>query len=228
MIKNRKNSEHYTWGTHCSGWPLVNTATLSIIEECMPPNTEEVLHYHKNAQQFFYILRGTASFIIENEAFTVNANEGIHILPRKKHQIINKEQHNLEFLVISEPTSRGDKMNNPFLEEQAISLDQKKFKVYYNSEKGEVSGDTIFHYREKKNIVWATYEGGDIIFGTLSGERKENTLYFTYQHQNKKGEFKTGKCTSILSTQHNKIILTENWKWTSDDFSKGTSTLKEI
>ena len=36
-----------------------------------------------------------------------------------------------------------------------------------NSETGEVSSDTIFHYRQQGDVVWATYEGGSIRFGTL-------------------------------------------------------------
>ena len=37
MKKSKENSEHYKWGDNCSGWHLVKTQSLSVIEELMPP-----------------------------------------------------------------------------------------------------------------------------------------------------------------------------------------------
>jgi oxalate decarboxylase/phosphoglucose isomerase-like protein (cupin superfamily) len=34
---------------------------LSVIEEQMPSGASEVRHYHRNAQQFFFILSGQAT-----------------------------------------------------------------------------------------------------------------------------------------------------------------------
>lgn len=109
MIKSVENSEHYTWGNNCDGWRLVQTESLSVIEESMPPHTEEQLHYHDKAQQFFYILKGTATFETEDGFVDVEANKGIHIQPGKKHRIINNTDQPLRFIVISEPQSRGDR-----------------------------------------------------------------------------------------------------------------------
>ncbi|HHB51749.1 MAG TPA: n-acetylglutamate synthase [Saprospiraceae bacterium] len=97
-----------------------------------------------------------------------------------------------------------------------------------NTDNGEVSQETIFYYRQKGDIVWATYEGGDILFGTLSGSITGDQLTFTYQHQNLQGDFKTGKCTSIVKFENEKLALHESWEWTCDDYSKGTSVLVEI
>ena len=41
MKTSKRNSEHYHWGNNCSGWHLVKSENLSIIEELMPPNTLE-------------------------------------------------------------------------------------------------------------------------------------------------------------------------------------------
>lgn len=109
-----------------------------------------------------------------------------------------------------------------------MNLNGKLFKAQSNSDNGEVGAGTIFHYRQKENIVWATYEGGDVLFGTLSGKREGNQLYFTYQHQNLSGEFMTGKCTSEMRLEGNKIRLYESWEWTCRDFSKGESILIEV
>ncbi len=77
----------------------------------MPPNTAEKLHFHNKSQQFFYILKGVATFEIEKEIYTVKNGNGIHILPNIKHKISNLQSKTLEFLVISQPTSRGDRVD---------------------------------------------------------------------------------------------------------------------
>lgn len=109
MIKNKQNSEHYFWGEKCEGWHFLNSDNLSIIEELMLPNTKEKLHFHKNTEQFFYILDGVATFSIENEVFVLKKQEGICIKPNKKHQIKNLTNRELRFLVISSPKVNNDR-----------------------------------------------------------------------------------------------------------------------
>ena len=83
---------------------------MSIIEESMPPNTSEVKHYHNKAQQFFYILKGNAVFELDNTTLHIGEREGIYIGRQVIHQIRNEGSTDLEFLVISEPTSKGDRV----------------------------------------------------------------------------------------------------------------------
>lgn len=109
MKKSKENSEHYNWGDNCSGWHLVKSQSLSVIEELMSPNTQEIKHYHKLSQQFFRILKGKAIFEIEDKLIEVDQGNGIHILAKTKHRIRNEHSENLEFIVISEPTTRGDR-----------------------------------------------------------------------------------------------------------------------
>lgn len=106
-----QNAEHYTWGNNCDGWHLVKNPSLSVIQEKMPPHTEESLHFHHKAQQFFYILKGIASIKIDEEWVEVPAFQGVHILPKQIHQIRNNSNEDLEFLVISEPLAHGDRTN---------------------------------------------------------------------------------------------------------------------
>jgi quercetin dioxygenase-like cupin family protein len=56
------NSEHYTWGEMCDGWHLVKDDRLSVIEEEMPPQAAEHRHFHRQSQQFFYVLDGKLSW----------------------------------------------------------------------------------------------------------------------------------------------------------------------
>ena len=109
--KSKENSEHYKWGDNCSGWHLVKSQSLSVIEELMPPKTQENKHHHKFSQQFFRILKGKATFEIENEIIEIEEGNGIHIPAKMKHRIRNEQTENLVFIVISEPTTRGDRFD---------------------------------------------------------------------------------------------------------------------
>jgi len=110
MIKNKENSSSYTWGGNCTGWHLVKNKSLGVIQETMPPNTAEVNHKHAKAQQFFFILKGTATFIIGEEKIEVPNGSGIHIEKGIWHQIKNLTEEEIEFLVVSEPHSHGDRI----------------------------------------------------------------------------------------------------------------------
>lgn len=110
-----------------------------------------------------------------------------------------------------------------------INLNDKKFKAVSNSSNGEVGEETYFYYHQDKDIIWAEYQGGDIIRGTLIGKLINNQLEFSYQHINQDREIMTGNCTSIPHILENgKIQLEETWQWTCRDLSSGTSTLVEI
>jgi mannose-6-phosphate isomerase-like protein (cupin superfamily) len=109
MIQSKNNSEHYIWGNNCDSWILKDSQTLSIKQEIMPYGTAEKLHFHEKAEQFFYILKGEAVFYINEEMFSVKTGESITILPKSKHYISNESDENLEFLVISNPSTNNDR-----------------------------------------------------------------------------------------------------------------------
>jgi mannose-6-phosphate isomerase-like protein (cupin superfamily) len=105
------SAEHYQWGQNCDGWHLLKTNSLSVIQERMPPNTSETLHFHNESQQFFFVISGQAEFELEGETFIVNTQQGFYIAPKKKHQIKNFSDSDLHFIVISEPKAHGDRVN---------------------------------------------------------------------------------------------------------------------
>lgn len=110
MKVTKETSEAYDWGFKCKGWHLVNTEELSVIQELMPPGTEEVQHQHSKSQQFFFVLNGEATFIVEGKAYKVRQNEGIHIKPNIVHQVKNETEVDLAFIVISQPHAHGDRI----------------------------------------------------------------------------------------------------------------------
>lgn len=109
MIASKQNSEHYIWEDHCDSWVLLNSENLSIKQEIMPPGAKEQLHYHNNAQQFFYILKGKATFCVDDKEYEVSEKSGFHIQANQNHLIKNDTDNNLEFLVISNPSTNNDR-----------------------------------------------------------------------------------------------------------------------
>jgi|HubBroStandDraft_3_1064219.scaffolds.fasta_scaffold57991_2 quercetin dioxygenase-like cupin family protein len=109
---SRANAEHYRWGNNCDGWHLVKDENLSVIEEFMPAGAGEVRHYHKKAQQFFYILSGEVTMEVEGQTTLLPAGSGIRVLPGTRHQIKNSSSGGARFLVISQPPSHGDRLTD--------------------------------------------------------------------------------------------------------------------
>ncbi|AEA44097.1 hypothetical protein [Fluviicola taffensis] len=106
----------------------------------------------------------------------------------------------------------------------------KKFRPVNNTENGETSEETLFHYQQEGNILTCSYSGGQIVSGQLIGlVDAYGKIDMRYHQVNNKGELMTGICQStpeILSD--GRIRLHETWQWTSGDCSKGNSVLEEV
>jgi mannose-6-phosphate isomerase-like protein (cupin superfamily) len=109
MKMNKINAEHYIWGDKCDGWHLVKNENVSVIHERMPPNTYEVRHYHEKSRQFFFVLSGPATIEVNGEEMVLGVHEGVEVPPLVPHQMFNKSNQDIEFLVISQPNSKGDR-----------------------------------------------------------------------------------------------------------------------
>ena len=111
-----------------------------------------------------------------------------------------------------------------------INYHDRRFAPVSNSANGEVDSATIFHYRQRGRVVWATYEGGAVLWGTLVAKIAEDgTLEMRYQHLNRDGELMTGRCRSTPEVlPDGRLRLHESWQWTSGGCSAGESTLEEV
>jgi mannose-6-phosphate isomerase-like protein (cupin superfamily) len=104
-------AEHYVWGDGCDGWHLLKHADLSVIHERVPPGKGEVKHFHSKARQFFYVLKGKATLEFDDSSVTFGAGESVHVMPGVRHRFANAGSDAVEFLVISTPTTQGDRTN---------------------------------------------------------------------------------------------------------------------
>ncbi|MDP4664006.1 MAG: n-acetylglutamate synthase [Salibacteraceae bacterium] len=111
-----------------------------------------------------------------------------------------------------------------------MNYHNKSFRAIQNSDNGETSSETVFHYVQEGNILTSNYSGGKIVKGHLMGKVDENGIITMCYHQiNTAGELMTGTCTSTPEVLPNgKIRLHETWQWTSGDLSKGASIIEEI
>ncbi len=106
-----ENAEHYLWGEKCDGWHLLKREDMSVIQERVPGGGLEVMHYHKKARQFFYVLEGEGSMILEDQEIILQKGQGLEIPPMVKHQFRNESEVDVHFLVVSVPSTRGDRVN---------------------------------------------------------------------------------------------------------------------
>ena len=109
-VIDRSSAEHYVWGDVCDGWHLVKSQEMSVIAERVPPGARETRHFHPTARQFFYILSGRATIDIDGERIELESGQGIEIAPGTTHQFINDSPDDVHFLVVSHPTTRGDRV----------------------------------------------------------------------------------------------------------------------
>ena len=110
---HKETAEHYSRGNGCDGWRLVKRTDVSVIQETMPLGSNEIRHLHRQAWQFFFVLRGKATLEINQKVFVLKTFHRMEVLPGVPHQIFNESEQELEILVISKPPSHGDRIAAP-------------------------------------------------------------------------------------------------------------------
>jgi mannose-6-phosphate isomerase-like protein (cupin superfamily) len=111
MLISVENAEHYIWGGNCDGWHLLKGDDISVIQERVPAGSAEVMHYHERSRQFFYVLEGEGIMSFEDHEVILQKGQGLEIAPTIKHQFRNNSPAEVHFLVISVPSTRGDRIN---------------------------------------------------------------------------------------------------------------------
>lgn len=101
-----ETAEQYAWDENCTGWHLVKSAGMSVIQERVPPGKTEVRHAHRYARQFFFILEGEATIALDERHIRLTKHEGMKIM----HQLRTESPDDIVFLVISVPPSHGDRI----------------------------------------------------------------------------------------------------------------------
>lgn len=112
----------------------------------------------------------------------------------------------------------------------SLDLDGKRFRAVSNSSEGDVDSETVFEYHQDGRVVWATYAGGGVRFGTLIATvLDDGRLDMRYQQVAADGAIKSGRCLSAPEAlPDGRVRLHEAWEWTEGGAGSGTSVVEEI
>ena len=112
---------------------------------------------------------------------------------------------------------------------EKINLDDKKFIAIENN-KGLSSNETVFHYRQKDEVITGTYKGGAIIEGSIVGKQTDKySIELLFQCLTDSGELKTGQSQGKISIgKDRKLAIKFDWSWLNGDKTGGKSEYIEI
>jgi quercetin dioxygenase-like cupin family protein len=63
-----------------------------------PAGTEAANHHHEGADHFQYILRGTATFYLNEQPHRVNAGDTVYIYENERHHFVNDGDGEMAFI----------------------------------------------------------------------------------------------------------------------------------
>lgn len=108
-------------------------------------------------------------------------------------------------------------------------LEGKTFRSVQNTDNGEVGAETVFHYHQSGQVVWAEYAGGSVVRGHLiANVLPDGRLDMRYHHINRAGEIMLGTCLSTPGlAEDGRLLFQEEWQWLCGDGSAGRSTIIE-
>ena len=110
-VINTGNADHYDWGGGSQGWRLLNGADLSVIQERIPPGLGEINHYHRKARQLFYVLGGVLAIDTDRGSVRLAQGDAAEVPPCLAHRVWNPGDKDVSFLIVSAPTTHGDRVN---------------------------------------------------------------------------------------------------------------------
>ena len=80
----------------------------SIAKILIEPGNSSEPHFHKESEESYIIIQGTASLKINNYEFELGSGEAVLIEPYELHQISNQWNENLVFLAVCVPAWHQD------------------------------------------------------------------------------------------------------------------------
>jgi len=109
-----------------------------------------------------------------------------------------------------------------------ISLNGRTLVGVTNTDDGEVSGDTKFHFEQDGERIYAHYGGGDVVDGHLVGTVEGNQWDIRYTQINRNHETATGHSVGVIEVlKDGRLRVEDEWEWESQRGS-GETVLEEI
>jgi mannose-6-phosphate isomerase-like protein (cupin superfamily) len=79
------------------------TEMHSVAHVVISPGKASLLHVHPDAEESYYIMRGTARIRVGDEELDITPGQIVLIPPGKPHKISNIDEKDLEFLAVCVP-----------------------------------------------------------------------------------------------------------------------------
>ena len=102
-IINKNNSKIYEL---TEKFPTYGNFSAAYFE--LPPNESDKKHYHPNMDETYFIVKGEATVLIDDETKRVRSGDLIFIPRNSVHCMINDSQEMLEFVAFSSPAWTPD------------------------------------------------------------------------------------------------------------------------
>ncbi len=75
----------------------------------LPEGSSFAAHYHEDMQETFVILTGTVEMVVDEESVDLDAGDAIMIDHHEVHQMHNRSDHDVEYVVFGVSTEEGGK-----------------------------------------------------------------------------------------------------------------------
>ncbi|MDH2443513.1 cupin domain-containing protein [Amnibacterium sp. CER49] len=109
LVVSRTTAKAEQWAAGCLAWRLVTEDALAVAEEAMAPGTQEAWHVHDRTTQYFHVLAGELDVRTADGVRSLGPGEGLVVRPGQPHQAAVTASAGATFLVISAPSSSGDR-----------------------------------------------------------------------------------------------------------------------
>ena len=111
---------------------------------------------------------------------------------------------------------------------EKISFDGLTLAVVANDKDGEVGADTVFHFEQTGERIYANYSGGDIVDGHLVGTFDGEQWDIRYTQINTDNETATGHSVGDVELlDDGRVRVKDEWEWESKP-GTGESIHEEI
>jgi hypothetical protein len=106
-----------------------------------------------------------------------------------------------------------------------LDLDLRIFEVVETSPASAISSETVFEFRERDGVVEATYAGGEVVRGFLTGRRDGDRVSTAYGQLHGGGELRAGTAAARVEPRPGgRLRLIEEFAWS--DGPRGRNVLE--
>ena len=110
---------------------------------------------------------------------------------------------------------------------KVFSFDGKRMNATVTAPNGAINENTIFHFKQKGDLITAKYAGGKVTAGFLIGKISSGKFEFQYTQMHEDYSLHGGhSICEIDIAKDGRLKLTEYFEWSSGE--KGINVIEEL